>query len=282
MNQTAQVNAALLLGTAQQTVTVVEAAPLLDTETASLGQVVNGTTIENLPLNGRQVSRLVQLTPGILATPATGGQFHDISVNTTFDSNFSINGGRAANNEVLIDGVPSTTGYFDQITTIPLVEATREFKVQSSDLPAQYGRFAGGVVNVITKSGSNQLHGSVFEFLRNDKLDSNDFFTNQAGKPRPEFRMNQFGYAVGGPVFIPHVYNGRNRTFFFTDYQGTRWVQGNVFVGTVPTAARALLAEPHPSVPAESLRECREPESRLGGMHRVPRALCYGGRYDHS
>ena len=238
VNQTAQVNAALALGSTKQSVNVVAAAPLLDTETASLGQVVSRTTIANLPLNGRQVFRLVTLTPGILSTPATGGQFRDISVNTTFDSNFSINGGRAGNNEVLIDGVPSTAGYFGQITTIPLVEATQEFKVQSSDLPAQYGRFAGGVVNVITKSGGNQLHGSVFEFLRNDKLDANDFFTNQAGKPKPEFRMNQFGYAVGGPVVIPRVYNGRNRTFFFTDYQGTRWVQGNVFVGTVPTAAQ--------------------------------------------
>ncbi len=238
VNQTAQVNAELALGSAKESVTVVAAAPLLDTETSSLGQVVNGTTIANLPLNGRQVFRLVTLTPGILTTPATGGQFHDISVNTTFDSDFSINGGRAGNNEFLIDGVPSTAGYFGQITTIPLVEDTQEFKVQSSDLPAQYGRFAGGVVNVITKSGGNQLHGSLFEFLRNDKFDANDFFTNQAGKPKPEFRMNQFGYAVGGPVVIPHLYNGRNRTFFFTDYQGTRWVQGNVFVGTVPTLAQ--------------------------------------------
>ena len=228
------------VGAVNDSVNIVAEAPLLDEQTSSLGQVINNRTIENIPLNGRSPFRLVQLTPGVLSAPSASGQFGDIPVNTTFDSNFSINGGPNQTNEILIDGVPSTTGFFNQITTIPSVEATQEFKVQSSNLSAEYGRFGGGVIDVTTKSGTNERHGSLFEFVRNDAFDANNFFNNQAGKQKPAFRMNQFGAAIGGPVTLGKLYNGRNRTFFFADYQGTRWRQGSVTILTLPTDLQRL------------------------------------------
>lgn len=233
--QVAQVNIQLAVGSVSQTVVVSGAPPLLDTQTSSTGQVIAARTISNLPLNGRSSFRLIQLTPGVTFNQSAYGQFGDVAVNTTWDTNFSISGGQAQSNEILIDGIPSTTGFFDQITTIPNVDDTQEFKVESNSLSAEYGRFGGGVINVTTKSGTNDLHGTVFEFLRNSALDANDYFTARAGKSIPTLQMNQFGFAVGGPVYLPHVYHGRNKTFFFVDYQGTRRVQGSTYQTTVPT-----------------------------------------------
>ena len=235
VDQVARLDFSMEVGAVNETVNIVAEAPLLDQQTSSLGEVIDTRTVENIPLNGRSPFRLVQLTPGVLSSPSASGQFGDIPVNTTFDTNFSINGGPNQTNEILIDGVPSTTGFFNQITTIPSVDATQEFKVQSSGLSAEYGRFGGGVIDVTTKSGTNALHGSLFEFVRNDAFDANDFFNNQAGKPQPAFRMNQFGGAIGGPIVLGKLYNGRNRTFFFADYQGTAWRQGSVTILTLPT-----------------------------------------------
>ena len=235
VNQTARVDFVLELGALAEAVEVLAAAPLLAQETSSLGQVVDSTRIINMPLNGRSPFRLVQLTPGVLSSPAASGQFGDVPVNTNQDSDFSINGGQSHHAEVQIDGIPATAGFNDSITTVPSVEATQEFKVESNSLSAEWGRFSGGVVNVSTRSGTNQLHGALYEFLRNSALDANEFFNNRAGNPKPPFRMNQFGFAVGGPVWLGKLYNGRNRTFFFGDYQGTRWRRGDVFITTVPT-----------------------------------------------
>ncbi|HLJ14929.1 MAG TPA: carboxypeptidase-like regulatory domain-containing protein [Bryobacteraceae bacterium] len=225
----------LELGQLSQTVDVTEAVPLLRTTDASLGQVIDNTKITSLPLNGRSSFRLVALTPGFIGTPAANGQFGDIPVNTTWDANFSINGGQGYSNEIMIDGAPSTTGFFNQITTMPSVDALVEFKVQSNTMSAEFGRFGGGVINVTTKSGTNSLHGTLFEFLRNSALGANDFFNNLAGSPNPPFRMNQFGGSFGGPVLIPKLYDGKNRTFFFFNYEGTRWRRGAVFTTTVPS-----------------------------------------------
>jgi hypothetical protein len=175
------------------------------------------------------------LTPGVNFNQSAYGQFGDVPVNTTWDTNFSINGGQSQSNEFLIDGIPSSVGFFNQITTIPSVDDTQEFKVESANLSAQYGRYAGGVINVTTKSGTNQFHGSAFEFLRNNVLNADDYFNKGKGQPTPSFKMNQFGGAVGGPVILPHAYHGTNKTFFFVDYQGTRRIQGASFRTTVPT-----------------------------------------------
>lgn len=234
--QVAQVNMVLTVGSISQTVTVTGAPPLLDTQTSSLGQVITANTISSLPLNGRSSFRLIQLTPGVTFNQAANGQFGDVPVNTTWDADFSINGGRAQSNEFLIDGVPSTAGFFNQVTTIPSVDDTQEFKVESANLSAQYGRFAGGVINVTTKAGTNDFHGTLFEFLRNNVLNANDYIDKGAGKATPAFHMNQFGGAVGGPVILPHIYHGKNKTFFFGDFQETRRVQGSTFLTSVPTA----------------------------------------------
>lgn len=236
--QVARVDMTLEIGSATQSVSVSAAPPLLASQTSSLGQVISQRSIMQMPLNGRSPFRLVRLTPGVVFSPSAFGQFGDVAVNTTWDTNFSINGGRSQSNEVLIDGVPSTTGYFDQITTIPSIDDTQEFKVQSDNLAAEYGRFAGGVVNVATRAGTNQFHGDIYEFLRNSSLDANDFFDNRAGVNIPAFQMNQFGFAAGGPVVVPKIYHGKNKTFFFASYQGTRRNQGTTFLGTVPTQAQ--------------------------------------------
>jgi TonB-dependent Receptor Plug Domain len=129
---------------------------------------------------------LIALTPGVTFNQSAYGNFGDVPVNTTFDTNFSINGGRAQSNEILIDGVPSSAGFFDQITTLPSVDDTQEFKVEANNLSAQYGRCSGGAINVSTKSGTNELHGTVFEFIRNSALDANNWFTKRAGNPTPQ------------------------------------------------------------------------------------------------
>ncbi|MFP5211728.1 MAG: TonB-dependent receptor domain-containing protein [Acidobacteriota bacterium] len=234
--QVAQVNLSLVVGSSTESVVVSGAPPLLDTQTSSAGQVIEKRTIASLPLNGRSTFRLIQLTPGVTFNSSAYGQFGDVPVNTTWDTNFSISGGQAQSNEILIDGVPSSAGFFDQITTIPSVDDTEEFKVESNNLSAEYGRFTGGVINVTTKSGTNAVHGDAFEFLRNSALDANDYIDNSKGVKVPPFRMNQYGGTLGGPVFLPKLYDGRNKTFFFVDYQGTRRAQGTTFLGTVPTA----------------------------------------------
>lgn len=238
ISQVAKVDIVLPIGSLAQTVTVTGAPPLLDTQTSSVGQLIAARTISNLPLNGRSTFRLIQLTPGVIFNQAANGIFGDVPTNTTFDGDFSINGGRAQSNDILIDGVPSTVGFFNQITTIPSVDDTQEFNVQSDTLPAIYGRFGGGVINVTTKAGTNSLHGTVFEFLRNSALDANEYFDKRAGLSVPPFKMNQFGFAVGGPVVLPKIYNGHNKTYFFVDYQGTRRIQGTTFITTVPTDAQ--------------------------------------------
>lgn len=235
--QTATVNLSLAVGSSNETVVVTGAPPLLDAQTSSVGQVIEARTIRALPLNGRSSFRLIQLTPGVTFNQGAYGQFGDVPVNTTWDTSFSVDGGQAQSNEILIDGVPSEVGFFNQITTIPNVDDTEEFKVESNNLSAEYGRFAGGVINVTTKSGTNQLHGTAFEFLRNSALDANDYFNNLHGKNNPPLKMNQYGGVLGGPVVLPHLYDGRNKTFFFGDYQGTSRIQGTTFLTTVPTAA---------------------------------------------
>lgn len=239
VDQTVRMDIALELGTVSETVEVSATAVQIDQDTSALGQVIDGAKVLNMPLNGRSPLRLTQLTPNVAVAPTGNGQFQDIPVNMMDDSMISINGGRARSNEVLVDGIPTTTGFSNVMTTVPNVDSTQEFKVQSNNLSAEWGRFGGGVINISTRSGTNQLHGSLFEFLRNDAFDANEFFNRGAGRDIPAFRMNQFGYAVGGPVVLPKLYDGRNRSFFFTDYQGSRWRRGQVFRTTVPTALQS-------------------------------------------
>ncbi|MEK7403530.1 MAG: TonB-dependent receptor [Acidobacteriota bacterium] len=210
VDQNATVRLTLTPGDVIELVEVRAATPLLEADTSSLGQVIENKKILDLPLNGRNPFAL-----GLLAgntTPMFG-----MGTNLPFIAG----GGRFSANEVLLDGVDNnttvTSGSIGRtgIALVPSVDAVQEFKVKTNAFSAEFGHAAGAVVSATIKSGANEFHGSVFEFLRNDKLDANNFFTNAAGLRKAKFRQNQFGGAVGGRIF-------RDKTFFFTDYQGTR------------------------------------------------------------
>lgn len=228
-----RVDGALEVGAVTDTVEVAAAAPLLQTDTSYLGQVVESQRIVDLPLNGRYFSRLAVLTAGTAPTPAgardekTGG--------------FSSNGVRPYQNNYLLDGVDNNSMSEDMVNQASYVvgpppDAIAEFKVQTNSMSAEFGRSGGAVLNVTIKSGTNQLHGTAYEFLRNSALDAKNFFDSPAN-PIPPFKLNQFGFSVGGPAFVPKIYDGRNRTFFFFDYQGTRQRTGRTFLATVPPLA---------------------------------------------
>src|SRR5262245_25335023 len=226
------VNVVLELGQITETVEVQGVAAALQTDTSYLGQVVDSQKIVDLPLNGRFFTRLAVLTAGTLPTAPgarderTGG--------------FSANGVRPYQNNYLLDGIDNNSLSQDLTNESSFVygpspDAIQEFKVQTNSMSAEFGRSGGAVMNVAIKSGTNGFHGSAFEFLRNSKLDAKNFFDPAIG-PTPPFKQNQFGAAIGGPVDLPG-YNGRNRTFFFTDYQGTRIRTAHTFLATLAPSA---------------------------------------------
>jgi hypothetical protein len=236
VQQFVALNAKLEVGQESQSIEVTGQAALLDAVTSSLSQVVENSQVNELPLNGRNTLALVALTPGIRAQ----GQFLQNTATRSFAGwgNFSSNGGVSDANEVLVDGAAVTMFLVNAPSLIPPVDATQEFRVQTNNYAAEFGRSSGAVVNISIKSGTNGLHGSMYEFLRNDKLDANDFFLNRAGQERPKLNFNQYGFAVGGPVELPRVYNGKDKTFFFANFEGFRQRQAQALTTTVPTAAQ--------------------------------------------
>ncbi len=233
VQQRAVVDLTLLPGQLTQTVEVTGAPPELQTQEASVGQVVGEREVNNLPLNGRNFTFLAQIVAGVNTPQA------DTRGNASTGA-FSANGERPAQNNYLLDGIDNNSNTIDYLNgtnfvVLPPVDAVQEFKVQTSDYSAEQGRAGGAILNATIKSGTNQLHGDFWEFFRNDKLDAADFFEDQGGIQKGEFRLNQFGFTVGGPVVIPHVINGRNKLFFFGDYEGLRRRQGSVFTNSVPT-----------------------------------------------
>lgn len=210
-------------GNVDEIVTVTADASLLRTESASLGQVINNHSITSLPLNGRNFLSLVSLSAGVAAAPRT----------TDGPSLPRINGGRPRVNEYLFDGISVLQPEPGQVAYFPIIDSIQEFKVEVNSPPAEFGRFNGGVVNLTTKSGTNQLHGSIFEFLRNEALNARNLFQPKtaANPDKPVFRRNQFGFVLGGPIV-------KDKTFFFGDYQGTRQLIGRTRISTVPTQAQ--------------------------------------------
>jgi len=229
LGQRREVNVKLQLGEALQKVQV-NAAPALDTQTSDLGQVIDNRTINDLPLNGRNFSQLALLSAGI--APAEPGAANE----DTFG--FSSNGARSYQNNYLLDGIDNNSNITDLQTGAsyviqPSVDAVEEFKVQTNGYSAEFGRGNGAVLNATIKSGTNDFHGTVFEFLRNDKFDARNFFERKRGA----YQRNQFGATLGGPVLIPHLYDGRNHSFFFVDYEGLRTRQERPLQDVVPTPA---------------------------------------------
>jgi len=225
VNQTAKIDFTMQIGTVTESLSVRATAPLLDAAEGALGTVVENAKIGNLPLSGRNPFDLIMLTPG---TQVYGRA--DLPGNTIPLTNYSTSGGPSMTNEILLDGVPNTAeGRQNEFINNPSVDAVQEFKVQSNSIKAEFGRTGGGVVNVSLKSGTNQFHGVLFEFLRNDKLDANNWFNNRSEQQRPPYRFNQFGGTVGGPIV-------KDRAFFFFNYEGLRRRRGNTFLFTVPRA----------------------------------------------
>ncbi len=232
---TSKIDLALQVGAVSQTVEVTAQTPLLTPESSSLGTVIDQRKTDELPLNGRNPLNLVALVPSVV--PQGGAMNNPNGQNPFAWGNYQIGGGQANQSMVWLDGSPVNTAYINLTALIPTQDSLQEFKVATNNLSPEYGRFAGGVVNFTTKSGSNDLHGNAWEYLRNADLDANTFFNNQAGISRGAFTQNQFGFNLGGPVVIPKLYDGKNKTFFFVDYEGFRLRQGQSETETVPTAA---------------------------------------------
>ena len=242
-----RVDFSLAVGAVDQSIEIRAETPLLDTSTSSIGQVVQNKSILELPLNGRDYQQLAVLTAGT-RPPAASPVAH---------SDFSANGARPLNNNFLLDGVDNNSYVLDlqsfsSQSVAPSIDALQEFKVQNNNFSAEFGRYGGAVINATLKSGTNDLHGTVFEFLRNNALDANNFFNNIAGRSLPAFRQNQFGGTAGGPLI-------RNKLFLFGSYQGTRIAQGVTFISTVPTDAQRNGIFPLPIYDPATLRNnpCR-------------------------
>ncbi|HKE03769.1 MAG TPA: TonB-dependent receptor [Blastocatellia bacterium] len=229
VGQSARVDVEMKVGEVSSTIEVTSSAPALDTESGTLGHVVTNTQIVNLPLNGRSYYELARLTPGAALLPGGGNL---LRIRANFSSGTAISGVRGRQTTFLMDGVDITDHHQGGTLIHTSIDALQEFKVQQSAYSAEFSH-AGGLLNGTTKTGTNALHGGLFEFLRNDKLDARNFFA----KEREVLKRNQFGGTLGGPVLIPGLYNGRDKTFFFASYEGMRERQGLVFNSIVPTAA---------------------------------------------
>lgn len=230
VDQSVRVDVTLQAGQVTESITVDAATPLISTEQSSVGQVVDNKTIVELPLNGRNFIRLGSLIPGTTRGAPSDGTIRSRQGNEALTAN----GMRSTHNNYMLDGVDNNEVQLGLAVLLPSIDALQEFKVQTANYSAEYGRGAGAVVNLIMKSGTNELHGTVFEFLRNEKLDARNTFA----PTRNPLRRNQFGFSVGGPVVLPKVYDGRNRAFFFFNYEGLRERRGTTSGSIVPTSAQ--------------------------------------------
>ena len=234
VQQTLDIEIALTAGAQSTDVTVTAAAPLLQASDASLGQTVTGQEVNDLPLSGRNWVSLAQLSAGVTTT--AGG--------TTGSALFVTNGINFWQNDIRLDGIDDNeeayggTQFATNAAFTPPPDAIQEFKLQTGDFSAEFGHSTGSVLNAVIKSGSNQIHGDLWEYIRNTVFNASDYFAKQnPSYQRPAYHQNQFGGTVGGPVIIPKVYDGRDKTFFFFDYQGTRIVQPSPSTSYVPTMA---------------------------------------------
>jgi len=225
VNQAGRLDVQLTVGAITEQVSVTGEAPVLDTESASRGAVIDRTKMVELPLNGRDYNQLALLSPGVLApTPRLQS--------VGFRGAFNVNGNRAFQNAFQLDGVDNTSysnsfrGLNVQVIQ-PSVEALEEFKIQTNAYSAEFGRSAGALINAVIRSGSNQIHGSGYEFIRNSRLDASNFFANKNGLPKPFRQRNQFGGSFGAPIRKDH-------TFIFGDYEGLRDAAAVIRLSSVP------------------------------------------------
>jgi len=235
------------IGALSEQVLVSSDVPVIETTTTSVGTVINQRTVQEIPLNGRHFVDLGLLIPGSVTPPQNGFLTAPLRGQGSFA--FNTAGGREDTVNFMINGVNLNDMVQNQITFQPSINTVQEFKVDNSTVSAEYGRNSGAIVNIATRSGSNQYHGEAFEFLRNEALDARNFFDAR----KPPFKRNQFGFNIGGPVMLPHFgdggpifsYDGKNETFFFFSYEGTRQRQGLTLTSNVLTGAqRASVTNP--------------------------------------
>src|SRR3954454_8445970 len=237
VNQTATFDFQLTVGTTQQNVTVNAAeGAALETATSELGTVVSTQQVTDLPLNGRNFTQLLTITAGVGninsdQSAGGGGGWNGHSLGSF--SFPAVNGARNRSNYFMLDGENDLNTIQGMYNYSPIVDAIQEFKTQGHNDLAEYGGVAGGIVSVVTKSGTNQYHGSVWEFLRNDAMDARGYFESSL----PPLRQNQYGASVGGPVSIPKLYSGKNRTFFYAAWEGYRFRSASTTRVLVPTDA---------------------------------------------
>ncbi|HEY0162813.1 MAG TPA: carboxypeptidase regulatory-like domain-containing protein, partial [Edaphobacter sp.] len=222
-------NIEMSVGTATEEVTVTSSAPIIQSENAALGQVVQGKAVTDIPLNGRNVLALVGLVPGVVPQGSSSGNL--TGQNVFAAGNYQIGGGSANQSSTLYDGAPVNVSYGNATVLVPSQDAVQEFRVQTNNNTAEYGKYTGGVINISSKSGSNAIHGTIYEFVRNTMFNSTPYFAkhnpaNVLGKS--PYHQNQFGGNVGFPII-------KDKLFGFFDYQGYRQAQKRLYNYTVPT-----------------------------------------------
>jgi hypothetical protein len=238
VNAHLELDIVLQVGSVTESVEITAGSAAVDTETAQVGNLINGDQVKQLPLNGRNFVALTTLTPG--TTPGSG--FNTFDVGLLGGTALSVNGNASNGNLWLVNGVTNLdVGSNATLMVFPSVDSISEFSILRNNYSAEFGFAAGGIVNVVTKSGGQSFHGSLFEFIRNDKFDAEDYFLHSAGLPKNELRFNNFGWTLGGPIFIPHGYNAdKKKDFFFVAQEWRREVQGGTVVMNVPTTRQRL------------------------------------------
>src|ERR1700680_3005372 len=231
-----EINFEMVLGSASESVTVRGGAPLLDTESSTMGTVVEQRKAVELPLNGRNVFNLIELAASVVPQESSTGT--PVGVNPFGWGNYQVDGSFGNESAEYLDGQPLNIGYINLPVLIPTQDSIQEFKVQTSNLGPEWGKFSGGVTNLSTKTGTNSIHGEAYEYLRNKIFNANDFFLNAVGRHRPPWVQNQFGANAGGPLNIPN-FRRRNKTFWFFSGEGFRLRTGQPFTATVPDAKEA-------------------------------------------
>src|SRR5205809_1788442 len=223
-NQVVRTNVVVKIGQLNESITVVAAAPVLDTDSARISETIGQRAVSDLPLNGRNVWSLASTTPGVVAAPTS-----DIGLS------FRGAGQREIQNSLSLDGINSSSNLLAMTSMRPIADAVTEIQVQTGSTSAEYGSYLGVHINVVTKSGTNDLHGALFHFIQDESLDSRGYFENLANPKNPRTR-NQGGAQFDGPLVIPGLYNGRNRTFFMGAYEGVRAESLSSAFVSVPTA----------------------------------------------
>jgi len=221
-----RVDFSMQLGDVNQTVEVSAATPLLQTETANLSQVVNSRAVQELPVNGRNIMNLVALVPGVVAQGSTDGNALT-GKNIFAAGNYQIGGGFANQGAVYYDGVPANSALGNLVNMVPSPDAVSEFRVQTNSNASEYGRYSGGIINMSSKSGTNEFHGSGYEYFRNTVLNANSFFANANNSGKQPFKQNQWGLTGGGPI-------KKNKLFAFAAWEGFRSRQASSYTATVP------------------------------------------------